>query len=356
MNKIIQLKSIFLVTVLLVAIGSTSLSAQQNVGIGTTTPDPSALLDLSSKIKGTLITRMNTSEMNGIPAPALGLLVFNTDSVSFCYYNGTQWVCGLGGSTNNTPPQPGPTGPTGPAGPVGLNGATGPTGDPGPAGPTGAQGPAGPQGIQGVTGPSGVDGATGPQGPTGVPGNAGATGPAGPTGAQGATGAQGPSGVDGVTGPTGPTGANGQNGPTGPTGPGSTKYFVRGTTDVSTASSTYSDIPQMTITYTPTNATNFVTFAGSGTYVGTVYAAMWAQFRVVVNGTPVATTNATVGEGDDIDGFFNGWNHSLTVPITVTPGSPVTVTIQWEFFPQTNQVLYNYPSVEAHYRTLTILD
>jgi hypothetical protein len=33
----------------------------------------------------------------------------------------------------------------------------------------------------------------------------------------------------------------------------------------------------MTITYTPQSTTGFVTFAASGTYVGTIYAAMWAQ-------------------------------------------------------------------------------
>lgn len=343
-------------TSLWLIVATASVSAQNNVGIGTTTPDPSALLDLSSKVKGTLITRMNTNEMNGIAAPATGLLVFNTDSLSFCYFNATQWVCGLGGANNSTPGPTGPQGPAGVDGVNGVNGAPGPTGPSGVDGPTGPAGPAGPQGIQGIDGPTGPAGPAGAQGPTGDPGANGPTGSVGPTGPAGAQGPAGPSGPTGADGIQGPAGANGAQGPTGPTGLGGNKYFVRGTTDVNTASSTYTDIPQMTVTYTPQSATSYVTFAASGTYVGTVFSAMWAQFRVVVNGTPVMTSNATVGEGDDIDGFFNGWNHSLTVPISVTPGTPTTVTIQWEFFPQTNQVLYNYPSIEAHYRTLTVLD
>lgn len=337
-------------------VATASVTAQNNVGIGTTTPDPSALLDLSSKVQGTLITRMNTSEMNGIAAPATGLLVFNTDSLAFCYYNSTQWSCGLGGSNNS---QPGPTGPTGPSGVDGLNGQNGnpgPTGPTGVDGPTGPAGPAGPQGIQGPTGPAGPSGVDGPTGPTGAQGANGVTGAQGPTGPAGPSGANGATGAVGPTGPAGANGTPGTPGVTGPTGAAGAKYFVRGTSDVNTASATYTQIPQMTVTFTPNNATAYVTFAASGTYVGTVYAAMWAQFRVNVNGTPVVTTNATVGEGDDIDGFFNGWNHSLTVPVAVTPGSPTTITVDWAFFPQTNQVLYNYPSVEAHYRTLTVLD
>lgn len=329
------------------------LSAQQNVGIGTTTPDPSALLDLSSKVKGTLITRMNTNEMNTIPAPALGLLVFNTDSTRFCYYNGTQWLCnlGIGGSSVQ-----GPTGPTGDPGINGTNGTNGVDGATGPQGPAGAVGPTGvqgPQGIQGDTGAQGPAGATGDTGPQGAPGNPGANGATGPAGANGATGPAGP------TGPIGPTGANGTPGtvgPTGPTGANGNKYSVRGTIDTNISSTAYAPMSQMSVTFTPNNPVVFVTFAASGTYTGTVFAAMWAQFRVNVNGNPVATTNATVGEGDDIDGFFNGWNHSLTIPVSVTVGVPTTVSIDWAFFRQSDQLLHNDPSIAGHYRSLTVVD
>ncbi len=64
----------------------------QNVGIGTTTPNSSAMLDVSSTTKGMLIPRMTTALKNAIASPATGLLVFDTDLSAFYFYNGSAWV------------------------------------------------------------------------------------------------------------------------------------------------------------------------------------------------------------------------------------------------------------------------
>ncbi len=214
-----------LILLLLVAISFGTVSfAQNNVGIGTTTPHNNAILDISSTEKGLLIPRMTTAERLGIgpTATAAGLLVYDMTDSNFWYWDGTQWVqVGSGIGTV------GPTGPTGVAGPAGTNGApgaTGPVGAIGPAGPAGPQGPAGvdgldgTDGIDGSTGPQGPQGPTGSQGPTGPMGLVGATGPQGQTGADGVTGPQGPTGVDGATGPIGPTGIQGATGATGADG------------------------------------------------------------------------------------------------------------------------------------------
>ena len=50
------------------------------VGIGTTSPDQSAILDVTSDNKGMLIPRMNTTERDNIIDPANSLLIYNTDS------------------------------------------------------------------------------------------------------------------------------------------------------------------------------------------------------------------------------------------------------------------------------------
>lgn len=55
-------------------------SFAQGVGIGTATPDPSAVLDITSTNKGLLIPRMSIASINAIGNPAKGLLVY--DSVS----------------------------------------------------------------------------------------------------------------------------------------------------------------------------------------------------------------------------------------------------------------------------------
>jgi hypothetical protein len=63
-----------------------------NVGIGTTSPNNSALLDLTSTTMGLLIPRVTATQMNAIASPATGLLVYNTTANTFYYYNGTAWV------------------------------------------------------------------------------------------------------------------------------------------------------------------------------------------------------------------------------------------------------------------------
>lgn len=120
-------------------LASVSMYAQDNVGIGTTNPDPSAALEVESKEKGVLVPRMTTAERNAIVAPAEGLLVYDIDEDCFFYYElvspGWQSLCTAG--TQGPQGDPGPAGPAGPQGPQG---------DPGPAGPAGPQGPPGQDG------------------------------------------------------------------------------------------------------------------------------------------------------------------------------------------------------------------
>jgi hypothetical protein len=58
----------------------TSNSFSQNIAINSTGafPDTSAMLDVSSTVKGFLAPRMTTTEQNAIPLPATGLIVYNT--------------------------------------------------------------------------------------------------------------------------------------------------------------------------------------------------------------------------------------------------------------------------------------
>ncbi len=205
------------VTTMLLFVGFTGFSqSNNNVGIGTTTPHPDAILEITSDggEKGLIIPRMNTIQRQ-LLVPGTqsdGLMVYDTDLDQVCYWdeNDAQWVC-IGGLGNL-----GPTGPTGPAGPTGPNGLPGPAGADGATGPAGSPGSTGPAGANGATGPIGANGATGATGPAGA---TGVQGPTGPAGADGATGVTGPAGADGVTGTTGADGADGTTGTTGPTGP-----------------------------------------------------------------------------------------------------------------------------------------
>ncbi|KAA0992675.1 BclA C-terminal domain-containing protein [Dyadobacter aurulentus] len=70
-----------------------AFGAQAQVGVGTTTPDGSAQLDVTSNSKGVLIPRMASFERTGINPAAEGLLVYQTDPpAGFYYYTGSQWV------------------------------------------------------------------------------------------------------------------------------------------------------------------------------------------------------------------------------------------------------------------------
>lgn len=72
-----------------------------NVGINTTAPDSSAVLDIVSTDKGVLIPRMTLSQRDNISSPATGLLVFQSDGTpGFYYYDGTIWRPLVGNSSS----------------------------------------------------------------------------------------------------------------------------------------------------------------------------------------------------------------------------------------------------------------
>lgn len=62
------------------------------IGIGTTTPNTSAALDITSTNRGLLIPRMTQAQKTAIATPATGLLIYQTDGASgFWFYNGATW-------------------------------------------------------------------------------------------------------------------------------------------------------------------------------------------------------------------------------------------------------------------------
>jgi predicted short-subunit dehydrogenase-like oxidoreductase (DUF2520 family) len=82
------------------------------VGIGTTTPNASSSLDISSTNSGLLIPRVNlinvTNGITPINAPATSLLVYNTNvavtggnGAGYYYWNGTQWTNLTTGNSND---------------------------------------------------------------------------------------------------------------------------------------------------------------------------------------------------------------------------------------------------------------
>ena len=77
---------------LLAAVVFTATTYAQ-VGIGTTSPDASSALDITSTTKGLLIPRMTETQRDAITSVATGLMIYQTDgTVGFYYYNGSSWA------------------------------------------------------------------------------------------------------------------------------------------------------------------------------------------------------------------------------------------------------------------------
>lgn len=70
---------------------------QDDVGIGTLAPLPSAKLHIESSSKGFLKPRMTTAQMMAISNPTQGLEIYNTTENQTYWYNGSAWVHNNGG-------------------------------------------------------------------------------------------------------------------------------------------------------------------------------------------------------------------------------------------------------------------
>ncbi|MDR6762156.1 hypothetical protein J2Y38_002367 [Flavobacterium sp. 2755] len=81
-------------TLLLLAFIFLSFITNAQVGIGTTTPNASSILDITSTTQGLLTPRMTTAQRAAITTPADGLIVYDTDLKAFYYYSSgsTSWL------------------------------------------------------------------------------------------------------------------------------------------------------------------------------------------------------------------------------------------------------------------------
>jgi hypothetical protein len=66
----------------------------QSMGISSEaiTPDPSSILEMRTTDKGILIPRMTATERDNIALPATVLMLYNTTTNQYNFYNGTAWV------------------------------------------------------------------------------------------------------------------------------------------------------------------------------------------------------------------------------------------------------------------------
>jgi hypothetical protein len=96
-NKYKVMKLIFLSIFTLIIFSNL---AAQSVGINTTTPNTSAVLDVNSNAKGFLPPRMTTGQRNAITTPAPGLIIYNITTNSIETWNSAKWISLLPVATN----------------------------------------------------------------------------------------------------------------------------------------------------------------------------------------------------------------------------------------------------------------
>ncbi len=81
-----------LIVLTLLVLFSLNISAQVGINTDNSDPDASAMLDIKATSKGMLVPRMTTTQRTAIASPATGLLVFDTDTAGFWFYDGTAWA------------------------------------------------------------------------------------------------------------------------------------------------------------------------------------------------------------------------------------------------------------------------
>ena len=96
-----KLKLLAVLLILLILNFSNNKIAAQSMGISSTsiTPDASSILEMRTTTKGLLIPRMTTAERALISLPANGLMIYNTSTSRFNFYNGNTWVIFVSDST-----------------------------------------------------------------------------------------------------------------------------------------------------------------------------------------------------------------------------------------------------------------
>ena len=64
---------------------------EENIRLGVSTNTPEAALDVDVVDSGILVPRVTETQRDAISSPPEGLLVYNTDTSSFNYYDGSDW-------------------------------------------------------------------------------------------------------------------------------------------------------------------------------------------------------------------------------------------------------------------------
>jgi hypothetical protein len=141
---------------------------------------------------------------------------------------------------------------------------------------------------------------------------------------------------------------------------------VIGTSNISINSTTFTDMTNMSITFTPKHNTVYLNFSAAGHSNIASGVQQYVDFRLVnvTSGNTVLAGTSTLCTDYDFDDILGtivitSWNAHFTMfPVTVTPGVSTTLKIQWSRNGNYPAHVYNYVTAlpNSSHRSLTILD
>lgn len=138
---------------------------------------------------------------------------------------------------------------------------------------------------------------------------------------------------------------------------GTNNQGVTGTTDCSINSGTFTDMPQMVITFTPIHSKIYINFTFAGWETLSGYPQQYVDFRILKDGAIVGGANCTAGDksGTAIVTSFNG---ALNLAVNATPGVPTTIKVQWRNEGNVTSNINCWPATypEFSHRSLIIID
>ncbi len=139
-------------------------------------------------------------------------------------------------------------------------------------------------------------------------------------------------------------------------------HSVKQTTDISTASSAFSDMGSLALTFTPSHSTVYVFFS-AGVDVSN-FTQAWGAFRVLKGSTSVAGTNVVLEDFDE-DHYGDFYQASAAnpaingIPVSVTVGVSTTFKVQWRIsrlWGSASMVCYPSSVPDNAHAVLTIME
>lgn len=122
----------------------------------------------------------------------------------------------------------------------------------------------------------------------------------------------------------------------------------KGTSNISKSGSTFSDMADMKVTFTPRHAIVYVTFSVAGGVNG-IFTFATAKFRIIKDNAVVGGTQTTI--------TASPWSTGIAMfPVSVTPGLPTTLNIQWQRDGAGTIDCTPATSPESNHRSLTVFD